>query len=306
MFADRRRLQDRPAGYLHRPKKVYPYALPVLLLPAGALLVASGGARWEKSFDSIPNPRISIVNPTGGPVIVRGWDKLRVHVVCLTASSKVEVDCDQTPAAGEAEKLHFATHLLDPRATPDEQIASYELDIPNGATLDVNNPQGSVTVQQLSGDAWLDSVTGKISVIDESGRVSARSLNGDIELVRASGRIEATSVTGNLRFMGSTSSMVRAHTTGSGNIFFDGEFVPTGSYLLGSYQGDMDITCPASDSFELLARTVRGKVDDQMRLHRKGHSPYSVGQTLMGVQNQGDATVEVRSFSGTIHIRPRS
>ncbi|HXJ96304.1 MAG TPA: hypothetical protein VMT20_25995 [Terriglobia bacterium] len=288
----------------HRAKKAYPYAIPVLLLPAGALLVASGGNRWEKTFQSIPNPRISIVNSTSGPVIVRGWDKLRVHVVCLTASSKVEVDCDEMPTAGEAEKLHFVTHLLDSRATPDEQTASYELDIPNGATLDVNNPQGSVTVQQLSGDAWINSVTGKISVVDESGRVSARSLSGDIELVRPSGSIEATSVMGNLRFIGSMSAMVHAQALGSGNIFFDGEFVPTGSYLLASYQGDMDITCPASDSFELRAHTVRGKVDDQMRLNRKGHSPHVTDETF--IHNQGDATVEVKSYSGTIHIGPRS
>jgi len=304
MFAERRRVLNRMSEWRHRTKKVYPCALTVLLLPAGVLLVAAGGARWEKTFQSIPNPRISIVNPTGGPVIVRGWDKLRVHVVCLTASSKVEVDCEEMPTAGEIEKLHFVTHLLDSRATPDEQTASYELDIPNGATLDVNNPQGSVTVQQLSGDAWLESVTGKISVIDESGRVSARSLNGDIELVRPSGRIEATSVTGNLRFIGSTSPMVRAQTTGSGNIFFDGEFVPTGDYLLGSYQGNMDITCPASDSFELRAHTVRGRVDDQMRLNRKGHSSQVRDQTF--VHKQGDATVEVKSYSGTIHIRPSS
>ena len=121
----------------HRTRKVSSYALPVLLLPAGALLVASGGSRWEKAFESIPNPRIGIVNPTGGPVIVRGWDKLQVHAVCLTASSKIEIDCDQTPAAGEIEKLHFVTHLLDSRASGDEQAATYELDIPNGATLDV-------------------------------------------------------------------------------------------------------------------------------------------------------------------------
>ncbi len=304
MLANRRRVPYRMAGLLHRRKKIYPYALPVLLLPAGALLVAAGGSRWEKTFESIPNPRISIVNSTNGPVIVRGWDKLRVHVVCLTASPKVEVDCDEMPAAGEAEKLHFVTHLLDSRATPDEQTASYELDIPNGATLEVNNPQGSVTVQQLSGDAWLNSVTGKISVIDESGRVSARSLSGDIELVRPSGSIEATSVMGNLRFIGSMSPMVHAQALGSGNIFFDGEFVPTGDYRLASYQGDMDITCPASDSFELRAHTVRGRVDDQMRPNRKGHSPRPTDQTF--IHNQGDATVEVKSYSGTIHIRPRS
>lgn len=239
-------------------------------------------------------------------MIVRGWDRPRVHAVCLTASPKVEVDCDQMPDSGEVEKLHFVTHLLDPQAAPDEKTASYELDIPVGATLDVNNPQGSVTIERFSGDAWIVSVVGKISVMDAAGHVSARTLNGDIELVRPSGHIEATSVMGNLRFIGSTSAMVRAQSTGSGNIIFDGEFVPGGDYLLASYQGDIDITCPPSDSFELRARTVRGKVDNQVRLNRRGHSPFSAGESLIGIHNQGDATVEIKSYSGTIHVRPRS
>jgi hypothetical protein len=302
MFADKGRFLKRAARPGYRPAKLYSYALPVLLLPAGALLTASGGSRWEKTFQAVPNPRISIVNPTGGPVIVRGWDMPRVHAVCLTASPKVEVDCDQMPDAGEAEKLRLVSHLLDSQAAPDEKTVSYELDVPVGATLDVNNPQGSVTIERFSGDAWIVSVTGKVSVIDASGHVSARTLNGDIELVRPSGHIEATSVMGNLRFIGSTSPMVRAQTTASGNITFDGEFVPGGDYLLGSYQGNMEITCPASDPFKLDAHLVQGKVDNQVRGTRVHHSPPA--GTAFG--HQADAFVEVKSYSGTIHIRPRS
>jgi hypothetical protein len=301
MFVDNRRLSHSAAGRGHRTSKVFPYAFPVLLLPAGALLVASGGSRWEKTFQAVPNPRISIVNPAGGPVIVRGWDRPRVHAVCLTASQKVEVDCDQMPDAGEAEKLHFVTHVLDSQAAPDEKTVSYELDVPVGATLDVNNPQGTVTIERFSGDAWIVSVTGKISVIDAAGHVSARTLNGDIELVRPSGKIEATSVMGNLRFIGSTSPMVRAQTTASGNIIFDGEFVPGGDYLLGSYQGNMEITCPASDPFKLDAHLVQGKVDNEVHALRSHHS--SPGRAY---GNQADAFVEVKSYSGSIHIRPRS
>jgi len=276
----------------------------LLLLPAGVLLAA--GPRVEKSFRTIPNPRISISNPTGGTVVVRGWDKSEVHAICSTASSKAELDIEPMPSTGEAEKVQFTTHVLDPQAAAEDKMASYEVDMPAGSSLDIYSPQGSISVGRTTGDTWVETINGRVSVSDATGHVSVRSLNGDIELVRPSGAIEAISVLGNLQFVASTSPNVRAQTE-SGKIQFDGDFVPSGEYILKSYAGDMDITCPASDSFELHARSVRGKVDNQVRLVHRGHAPLpsGSGDMVFGFHNQGDATVTLKSFSGIIHVRPR-
>lgn len=275
----------------------------VMLVPAGALLAAEGG-RVEKTFKTTENPRISLSN-LKGTIVVRGWDKSEVHAVCLTTSPRVEIDCDQMPAAGEAEKVHFATHLLGEGTGDQNQSADYTLEVPVGSSLDIHDPDGAITVQRVSGDQWIESVKASVSVSDGAGHVSVRSLNGDIDLIRPTGRIEASSVMGTLRFKGSASPMVRAHTTGSGRIIFEGSFVPSGDYVLSSYQGDVEISCPASDSFELRARTVHGKVNNELQLNRKNHVPFSYGSGLFGVHNQGDATVELSSYNGTIHLRPR-
>lgn len=274
-----------------------------MLVPAGALLAAEGG-RVEKTFKTTENPRISLSN-LKGTIVVRGWDKSEVHAVCLTTSPRVEIDCDQMPAAGEAEKVHFATHLLGEGTGDQNQSADYTLEVPVGSSLDIHDPDGAITVQRVSGDQWIESVKASVSVSDGAGHVSVRSLNGDIDLIRPTGRIEASSVMGTLRFKGSASPMVRAHTTGSGRIIFEGSFVPSGDYVLSSYQGDVEISCPASDSFELRARTVHGKVNNELQLNRKNHVPFSYGSGLFGVHNQGDATVELSSYNGTIHLRPR-
>jgi len=276
----------------------------VLLLPAGFLLAAAGHV--EKSFQTIPNPRVSISNPTGGTVVVKGWDKSEVHAVYSTSSSKAEIDVEPMPATGEAEKVQFATHVLDPQAAVEEKMASYEVDMPTGSSLDIYSPQGSISVERTSGDTWVETINGRVLVTDATGPVSIRSLNGDIELVRPSGKVEAVSVLGTLQFEASTSRSVRAQTE-RGKILFDGDFVPSGDYILKSYSGDMDITCPASDSFELKAHSERGKVDNQVRLSHRGHVPISSGSgdVVFGFHNQGDATVTLKSFSGIIHVRPR-
>ena len=275
----------------------------VMLASAGALLAGESG-RVEKTFRTTENPRISLSN-LKGTVVIRGWDRSGVHAICITASPRVEIDCYQMPAAGEAEKVHFATHLLDPGAAGQNGSADYTLDVPMGSSLDIHDPDGAITVDRVNGDQWIESVRAAVSVSDGAGHVSVRSLNGDIDLIRLTGRIEASSVMGNLVFKASASPVVRAHTTGSGRIIFEGNFVPSGDYVLSSYQGDVEISCPASDSFELRARTVHGKVDNELQLNRKSHVPLSYGIGLFGVHNQGDATVELSSYGGTIHLRPR-
>lgn len=275
----------------------------VILASAGVVLAGESG-RVEKTFKTTENPRISLSN-LKGTIVIRGWDKSEVHAICITTSPRVEIDCEQMPAAGEAEKVHFSTHLLDQGSASQSESADYTLDVPTGSSLDIHNPDGTITVDRVNGDQWIESVKAAVSVSDGAGHVSVRSLNGDIDLIRPTGRVEASSVMGNLVFKASTSPMVRAHTTGSGRIIFEGNFVPSGDYVLSSYQGNVEISCPASDSFELRARTVHGKVDNELQLNRKSHVPFSYGSGLFGVHNQGDATVELSSYSGTIHLHPR-
>lgn len=277
----------------------------VLLIPTGALLGASG-ARVEKDFRAVPNCRIRITNPAGGTIVVRGWDKPEVHAVCLTNSPKVEIDSDPTPANDEAEKIDFTTHVLDPQASAQEKAASYELDIPKDSSLVINSSAGSISVEHVSGDDSIESVNGVVSVSDGAGMIQARSLNGNMNFIRPTGRVEAISIMGNLTFTASESARINAQTQ-FGKIAFDGDFLPIGDYILKTYAGDVTVTCPTSDSFALEAHSVRGKVDNQFKLSLKPHLPFAVyGDGAFGNNNRGDARVTVKSYTGTIHVWPRS
>ncbi len=274
----------------------------LLLIPLG-VLAASSPRRLEKTFDTTPNPRISLSNRTG-QVIVIGWDKPQVHAVSTTSSPRVEVDAEALPQNGPADKIHFTTHLLDPLVSGEDEIANYALEVPLGANLEIRNPQGSVRIEKLQGDTSVESVGGSISVTDVAGHLDVRSVGGDIEIIRSSGRVEAYSITGDLRFVSPMSSRLRGSTT-SGKIIYTGDFVAGGDYMLSAYSGDMDILCPSSASFELSAKTVRGKLYNALPLTPKVHvpSPLSSGNSLLGTHNTGNATVELTSFSGNIRIR---
>ncbi|MGH9397525.1 MAG: DUF4097 family beta strand repeat-containing protein [Terriglobia bacterium] len=275
----------------------------VAMAPAGAY--GSGPFQRTTTFYTTRTPRISVTNLTG-TVVIRGWDRPQVSAVYVIASPRIEIDTEQVPSQGEAEKIQLATHLLDRSLQGANARVDYTLEVPMGASLEIRNSQGSVRIDSLSGDTWVQSVGGDIFISGASGQIIAHSLGGKIEIDRASGYVEASSVTGNLKFISPTSSQIHASTT-SGQISYEGKLVPAGDYVMSTYNGNIDFLCPPSSSFELHARSVHGKLDNQLKLVSKEHhsSVSSYGTALFGMHNQGTATLELTSFRGTIRISPQ-
>jgi len=284
----------------------YGHGLIVYFLVLSGTLLAVDNKRIEKSFEACPNPRVTLTNMTG-QVLVRGWDKAQVHLVYSVVSPHVEVDAEVAPLNQPADRIHLSTHLLDPLVSGKDQAADYNLDIPMGSNLEIWNPQGSVRIEKLQGDdTSVESVGGTIVVSDFTGHLFLRSVGGDIEVIRPSGHVEAYSITGSLHFLFPATSKLRGTTT-SGGILFEGDFADGGDYSLSSYSGDMNILCPASASFELNAKTVRGKLENEMpmTIRHQSATPLSSANSFFGTHLTGKATVNLRSFSGTIRIRQR-
>jgi len=275
-----------------------------MLIPAG-LLVAATPSQVERNIKTTAAPRISISN-TGGKVVVKGWDRLQVHVHYSSPSSQVAVDTDEFPTQGPVDKLHFTTYVVNHSAARQTVTVDYTLQVPTGSSLEIHNPQGMVQVESVRGDTSVDSLGADISVADAGGHLAVRSVGGNIEIVHPSGRVEAYSINGNLHFVDPTSSRLHGTTT-SGNIVYDGNFKPGGDYVLSDYSGNMDIICPPSASFELNAKTVRGKVDNSFPLVSRPSSGelFSSANSLFGTYSTGEATLELTSFSGSIRIRQK-
>jgi hypothetical protein len=291
-----------------KKRGVAPYGqgLVLYLLVFSGTLVAAEGNRFEKTFEAALNPRITITNMTG-QILVRGWDKARVHVIYTVMSPHVEVDTEVIPPNQPADKIHFATHLLDPLVSGKDQTVDYSLDVPMGANLEIRNPQGSVRIEKFQSDETsVESVGGTIFVSDFSGHLFVQSIGGNIDVIRASGRVEAYSITGDLHFVSPATSKLRGSTT-SGRILFEGDFPDGGDYSLSEYSGDMEILCPPSASFELSAKTVRGKLEDElpMTTQHRCATPLCSANSLFGTHLTGKATVNLKSFSGAIRIRQR-
>ena len=269
-----------------------------LLLAAGA---AAAPRHIEKHFKVGARPVITIHNPDG-VVIVKAWTRPEVKLVGDSDSEKLEIDAEQT-----GNRVDLIVRSIADDIRPEEMRASFQLFVPEDAELQIHNDSGSVAVQDVTGDMALDTIAADISLQDASGYLSIKTVCGAVQCIRCAGRIEITSISGNVKLLDMRSYSVRAQTT-HGDIAFDGQFLPNGTYELKNYSGLIDVKLSPDDSFDLSATSVKGKVQNDANLTpaapRKG--PVSrFAQSFFSVYNLGKAKVELKSFDGTINIHRR-
>jgi DUF4097 and DUF4098 domain-containing protein YvlB len=259
----------------------------------------------EKSFNVTTRPVVSVRNDNG-KISIKSWQKNEVQVVADHASTKVEVDADQ-----RGNRIDISTHVLYQSVTPEELKADFEISVPEETELQIKNDAGNIVVVRVSGDMTFETVLADVNLEEVAGYLVVKTVSGTLQCVRCAGRIEANSISGTLRLLQPVSSNVRLQTY-SGSIFFDGDFLPSGIYVLKNHRGPIEVKYTESDSFDLHATSIYGKVDQEPSLtlkpptHDQRIAPdLKKRNSLFGTYNSGAARVELTSFSGTISIRKR-
>jgi DUF4097 and DUF4098 domain-containing protein YvlB len=271
--------------------------LPGLLL-FGTTSVAAH--RLEKHFKVEARPVVSIHNPNG-MITIKAWTKPEVMVLASHASADIEVEAEQM-----GNRVDVFTHQIADSISPDELRADYEISVPENTELQIHNDSGAVSVFNVLGDMNVETVAAGVDLEDAAGYLNVKTVGGSFQCVRCAGRIEVSSISGNFRFIDVRSYWVRAQTS-SGNILYNGEFLPNGTYKLKNYSGVIEVRFSPMDSFNLSAFSMKGKVYNEATLTPPAHSHRwpKVGNSFIGSLNLGRAKVELTSFDGTINILKR-
>lgn len=274
--------------------------LPALLL---ALALPAAAGRVEKLIPVEERPVVTVRN-FHGTLTVKSWKRSEVLVVAEYADERVEVD---TELAGN--RVEITTHALAQGLLPAELRTDYQITVPEESQLQVRTDSGNVLVERVFGDLSFDTVAADLELQEVAGYLMVKTIGGSLLCVRCAGRIEFSSISGSARLLQPVSSYVRLHTT-SGNIFFDGDFLRGGLYVLKTSNGPIEVLFSEGDSFELNATSLSGRVNNEAslkpRLHPRVTSTPNLGSRILsGIHNEGSAKVELTSFSGTITIRKR-
>jgi DUF4097 and DUF4098 domain-containing protein YvlB len=274
-----------------------------VLIPG--LLLFSAGAAWgdrlEKHFRVETHPVITVHNPSGS-ITVKAWTKSEVMVVASHASGQITIDAEQT-----GNRVDIMTRQAADSVAPGDMRADYEINVPEDAELQIHNDTGAVNVANVLGDMNVETVGAGVDLEDAAGYLTVKTVGGAFQCVRCAGRLEASSISGNFKFHDVRSYSVRAQTS-TGNILFDGEFLPNGTYQLKNYSGVIEVRFSRADSFDLSATSLKGKVNNEAKLTPPTHQQHfysRFGEGLFGTFNAGRAKVELSSFNGTINIVKR-
>lgn len=138
-------------------------------------------------------------------------------------------------------------------------------------------------------------VNSTINIETKRGNISINNIHG--EMVRAH-----ISTGGDLEMTGIRVNQVIAEN-GTGNLFFDGELAPGGSYTFKSLAGDMTIRIPANSSFSLVANGQPQSINLNS-FASPGLSFVGDGRKVYGNvgRSEGRATLTILNQRGTISL----
>jgi DUF4097 and DUF4098 domain-containing protein YvlB len=263
-------------------------------------LCASAETRKEFRFTVGPRSVISITNQYG-PISVKPGVGTQVVVTAVLQSDQIEVDHTQSGS-----RVDIVTHLLSPSDAEAGRV-DYEVSVPADASVTMRSSTGMLHAEGLHGDVTLEGSQASMEVRDISNaHVHVRTLNGSVALTNIrNGHVEVTSVGGDVTLNSVTGPLVQVNST-SGKIHYEGDFGSSGEYMLTSHSGDIEASAPTDASFDVTARSVRGKVENDFLLEPK-HTPFVVkaGSAFAGTMNKAASSVRLFSFSGKIHLKKR-
>ena len=244
--------------------------------------------------------RVTVINQFG-PISVQPGSGNQVVVTAKLHSNKVEIDQTQS-----GNRVDLMSHLLAGANQQDGQV-DYELTVPPDTNLTLHSSSGTLHAERLQGDLTLEGAGANVDVRDISrAHVHVKTLNGKVTLTNIEGgHVEITSVSGNIILNSVDGPLVEVNSS-SGKILYDGDFGYGGEYSLMSHTGDIDATAPDDASIDVLARSIKGTVENDFPLRPK-HTPFALkaGTAFAGTMGKAASSVKLLSFSGRIHLKKR-
>jgi DUF4097 and DUF4098 domain-containing protein YvlB len=282
---------------MQRRQRVAKLVVGVLL--AGTL-VAAAETRQEFRFRVHRRASVSIANQFG-PIWVKPSSGKEVVVTAVLHSDKVEVDRTHS-----FNRVSIVSHLLS-GADADSGRVEYQVLVPADANVTLISATGPLRAERLHGDVILEGNTANVDVRDLSGgHVHIKTLNGPVTLTNVTdGHVEITSVGGDVALNSVNGPLIHVNST-SGRIVYDGDFGGGGEYSLMTHTGDIEATAPSYASFDVMASSTQGKVENDFLL-QPTHTSFAAkaGTAFAGTMGKAASSVRLLSFSGKIHLKKR-
>lgn len=300
--------------------------------------------KFEKTVALAKDGKVFLQN-ISGDIDVKTWDRgeVKIDAIKISKHSSMEkakeyaglVKIEVTEEGGI---LRIVTKY--PKNGPRKMSVSvdFKLMIPSMATADINSVSGDLTLANIGGAAKAETVSGDVTLEKVAGTLKGKTVSGDVtalgaakgvycksvsgnvkvddvvgdaELYTVSGTIKAGSVkgsitaentSGDVKLIDVTDAKVIKAKTLSGDVDYVGVIYSDGSYNFKSHSGDVTLTVPSDAAFDLEAKTFSGSIESNFEITLVGKISK---KELKGSVNGGGATLEVKTFSGDVHLKKK-
>jgi len=225
-----------------------------------------------------------------GSIIVRGAQvaectinaeiiaKASTETAAEALANKVDFDIQQ------ADNNQIIVRTKEPLRQMGESVSvNFEVTIPEEGQLTLSSRNGAIRVSHVAGPS--------LSCVLRNGSIKLQDVSGDVKVTTHNGSVSAQSISGNAKI-----------TTHNGGIKLwysaDAPSAPTAE--LATHNGRIDLTCPKGLSAQVELVTHNGSIRSELPITISG----KINQrTLKGTIGTGEGKLRLVTHNGSIHIR---
>ena len=150
----------------------------------------------------------------------------------------------------------------------------------------------------------VESMDGNVTIDGAPSYLRAKTATGDIDVAGGSEDAALTTVSGTIRVGAGAFDRAKIETV-TGAVVFAGDVARGGTLDVNTHSGGIELRVPRQSGAELDVATVTGSIENTLTGRAAIPGREGRGQEIGLTLGQGGARIYIRSFKGSIQLRPR-
>ena len=223
-----------------------------------------------------------------GSIKIKGADVADCNIVAtIEARARTEDDAFELAEQTEVKFERMGDNLVLKIKRPENLVnrsVSVSLDcvVPNRINLKLGSHNGSVKINDI---------TGQIDATTHNGKVTVDNITGDVELVTHNGGVYCEQITGD--------AQLRTHN-GTVKVEYSGSAESNCDISIVTHNGSIELTAPANYSAQVEAITNNGSINTDLPITVTGKVSRN---RLTGTIGNGDGRLYLETHNGSIRLR---